>query len=99
MAIAANFLTKNPIYHDTIGTTEIIVLTDKSRANRVYESKGRRFNSWNSNHQLLDDEGTSWEVTEAQLLSEAGKSLKRLPAHRAFWFGWHSAYPANRLVK
>ncbi len=24
---------------------------------------------------------------------------KRLPGHRAFWFGWYAAYPATRLVK
>ena len=28
-----------------------------------------------------------------------GDKLRRLPAHRAFWFGWHSVYPNTRLVK
>jgi len=28
-----------------------------------------------------------------------GDELKRLPAHRAFWFGWHSAFPETRLIK
>ena len=28
----------------------------------------------------------------------SGRKLRRLPAHRAFWFGWHAAYPDTRLV-
>jgi len=38
-------------------------------------------------------------VGEAQLTGPGGETLKRLPAHRAFWFGWYAAYPQTRLVK
>ena len=24
---------------------------------------------------------------------------KRIPAHRAFWFGWYAQYPATRLIR
>jgi len=99
LAIAAKFLAKNPVYQDRIGTVEFVVLTDKSEANRVYETKGLEFESWDRDQNILDAEGESWEVTEAQLVSKDGQSLKRLPAHRAFWFGWYSAYPETRLVK
>ena len=42
---------------------------------------------------------TSGKPAEDGLLGPGGASLKRLPAHRAFWFGWYAAYPATRLVK
>ena len=35
----------------------------------------------------------------AKLAGPGGAVLRRLPAHRAFWFGWYAAYPATRLVK
>jgi hypothetical protein len=38
-------------------------------------------------------------MDEGQLTAPNGDSLKRLPAHRAFWFGWHAAFPQTQLVK
>ena len=48
---------------------------------------------------VRDAVGGNWTVGEAALTSTTGKSLKRLSAHRAFWLGWHAAFPAMRLVK
>ena len=33
------------------------------------------------------------------LTKENGDKLERLPAHRAFWFGWFAAFPDTKLVK
>jgi hypothetical protein len=41
----------------------------------------------------------TWKVGEDALNGPGGRTLKRLPAHRAFWFGWYSAFPDTRLVK
>ncbi len=33
------------------------------------------------------------------LLSETGERLARVPAHRAFWFGWIAQHPETVLFK
>lgn len=99
LAIAADFLAANRVYHDRLGAQAFVVLTDASGANRVYESRNLRFVSWDGDARARDGTGKTWQVTEDSLLGPGGAALKRLPAHRAFWFGWYAAYPATRLVK
>ena len=99
LAIAADFLASRPVYQGQIGALRFVVLTDGSGANRVYETVGVAFVGWDQMATARDDVGGNWTVGEAALTSTTGKALKRLPAHRAFWFGWHAAFPATRLVK
>ena len=99
LAVSADFLSAHPVYHGRIGSVRFVVLTDASGANRVYEAEGVRFVSWDDAAAARDSGGGIWKVDEAALTSSAGQALKRLPAHRAFWFGWHAAYPGTRLVK
>jgi len=99
LAIAAKFLKKKPLYQDRVGPVEFVVATDRSGANRVYESGGRKFVEFDGDRVLKDASGVRWSLTEEGLESDGGEVLSRLPAHRAFWFGWYSAYPATRLVK
>ena len=75
------------------------MLTDASGANRVYESRSDRFESWDGETRARDRQGRTWTVAEDRLSGPDGQTLKRLPAHRAFWFGWYAAYPGTRLVK
>ena len=82
-----------------MGSTTMVVLTDTSGANRVYEAKDTNFASWDSASTARDSQGGVWKMDEAQLTGPNGELLKRLPAHRAFWFGWHAAFPNTRLVK
>ena len=98
LAISVEFLLRHPVYHDRIGTEEFVVLTDRSGANRAYASGKRRFTGWDGTS-AVDSEGRRWLVTEASLRASDGLTLRRLPAHRAFWFGWYSAFPTTRLVK
>ena len=99
LAVAADFLASHPVYHDRIGDVNLVVLTDASGANRVYEARDVSFVSWDKLAAARDSRGRSWKMDEAALSGPNGETLKRLPAHRAFWFGWHAAYPATRLVK
>ena len=99
LAIAADFLAANRVYHDHLGGQAFVVLTDASGANRVYESANLRFENWDGESAARDRAGRTWKVTEDRLVGPGGASLKRLPAHRAFWFGWYAAYPGTRLVK
>ena len=99
LAISAAFLNKNRIYTDRIGDLSFVVLTDESGANRIYETQGQVFERWDSTQGAADQSGVKWTLHEDRLESAAGDRLVRLPAHRAFWFGWYSAYPDTRLVR
>ncbi|MDQ3188853.1 MAG: DUF3179 domain-containing protein [Pseudomonadota bacterium] len=99
LAIDAAFLAKTPVYHDRIGREAFVVLTDKSGANRVYASGGVDFSNWDGDTVARDQQGRAWQVHEDGLAGPGNQKLARLPAHRAFWFGWYSQYPATRLVK
>ena len=99
LAIAADFLAVNRVYHDRVGAQEIVVLTSASGANRVYDSTGLRLESWDGLAAARDSAGRTWRVTEDQLIGPGEATRGRLPAHRAFWFGWYAAYPGTRLVK
>ncbi len=100
LAIAAAHLLDNPVYQNALGTVNYVVLTDASGANRVYNAGGVTFQSWDREFTATDAKGRRWQVTEDALISKDGKQkLPRLPAYRAFWFGWFSAYPHSQLIK
>jgi hypothetical protein len=99
LAISADFLRANRVYQDRLGGQDFVVLTDASGANRVYEAAGIRFESWDGEASARDRLGRGWKVGEGGLSGPGGERLSRLPAHRAFWFGWYAAYPDTRLVK
>ena len=99
LAIAAKYLSKNRLYHDRVGDLPFVVLTDRSGANRAYATNGLRFASWDEDRTAVDQNGVSWNLSEDRLVSAEGGVLERLPGHRAFWFGWYSAYPQTRLVR
>jgi Protein of unknown function (DUF3179) len=99
LAISADFLATRPVYALRMGNANMVVLTDTSGANRVYEAKDTSFASWDSASTARDIKGGIWKMDEVQLTGPSGELLKRLPAHRAFWFGWHAAFPDTRLIK
>ncbi len=98
LAISAKYLKDNPLYHGRLGSTEFVVLTDNSGANRVYDGTDLHFTSWDQNNTVKDEQGRVWRLTESGLRTDDGKKRARLPAHRAFWFGWFSAYSHTQLV-
>lgn len=96
LAISLRFLEQHPVYQDRLGKIDFVILTDRTGANRAYDSGGRKFVSWDG-ATVKDDRGESWTVTEDEI-STSSQRLPRLPGHRAFWFGWYSAFPQTRLV-
>ena len=98
LAIAAKFLTRNRVYHDQVGATQFVVLTDKSGGNRVYESKAYQFDEIDQNT-VKDTNGDLWQIEEEKLIAADGRVLDRLPYHRIFWFAWYNSYKETRLVK
>ena len=100
VAISASFLKRNRIYENNFGGQSFVILTDASRANRVYERPADvGFVAWDKRHTATDHHGVEWTLTESALTAPDGRTLKRLPAHRAFWFGWHGAFPDTVLIK
>jgi hypothetical protein len=99
VAFSIAFLVKNPVIHGKLGTEEIVVLTDTTGANRVYEAQGQIFASWDRQSTAIDSRRQVWTVSESGLKNRSGLVLKRVPAHRVFWFAWVAQYPATRLVK
>jgi hypothetical protein len=97
LAIATGFLQQNPVFHERLGARPLVILTEPSGASRVYESGSAGFVSWDGLATVTDQQGHSWQVTE-QALIRGVQRLPRVPAHRAFWFGWYAQYPETRLV-
>lgn len=100
LAISARFLEKNTLYHHNLGEQKFVVLTDASGANRVYETQGVVFSEFDGDRLLLDEKGRKWSLSEESLVLEEGgqQALTRLPAHRAFWFGWVASWQDTQLV-
>jgi hypothetical protein len=99
IAISAEFLAARPVFALRMGNANRVVLTDSSGANRVYEAKDTVFTSWDAKATVRDSQGKEWKLSEAQLTGPNGEVLARTSAHRAFWFGWHAAFPDTKLIK
>ena len=99
LAISAKFLAATPVHHDAIEDTALVVLTDPSGANRAYASEDVTFTRYDGDRSVEDSSGTIWTMDEHALTAEDGRVLRRVPAQRAFWFGWYAAFPNTRLVR
>ena len=85
--------------HSTAGGRGFLVVTSKGGANVVYERGSYSFRARGADGVLRDTKGQRWTETADALVSEAGVRLARVPAHRAFWFGWVAQYPETVLHK
>ena len=99
VAFAADFLAANSVHHDAIEGTALVVLTDPSGANRAYASEEVTFTGYDGDRSVKDSSGATWTLDEQALTAEDGRVLARMPAQRAFWFGWYAAFPHTRLVR
>ena len=99
LAISAEFLAATPVHHDAIEGTALVVLTDPSGANRAYASEDVTFTRYDGDRSVEDGSGMIWTTDEHALTAEDGRVLHRVPAQRAFWFGWYAAFPSTRLVR
>ena len=98
LAISAEFLAATPLHHDAIEGTPLVVLTDASGANRAYANEDVTFTRYDGDRSVEDSSGMIWTMDEHGLTAADGRVLQRIPAQRAFWFGWHAAFPNTRLV-
>ena len=99
LAISADFLASNPVHHDAVEDTALVVFTDPSGANRAYASEDVTFTGYDGDRGVQDGSGMTWTMDEHALTAGDGRVLHRIPAQRAFWFGWYAAFPHTRLVQ
>jgi hypothetical protein len=101
LALSAAFLRKNPVFPVTFAGHELVALTSPDGANRLYISDGVVFRRLTSDLTVEDAQGRLWRIEETalRLESDSTTSLPRVPARRAFWFGWHAQFPETELIK
>jgi hypothetical protein len=100
VAIAADYLTAHPVYALQARGKSLVVLTDSTGANRVYETGSVRFDALADRDRVRDASGRLWRIDEDALHAEFDEalSLPRVAAHRAFWFGWYAQHPDTQLI-
>ena len=98
VALDTEFLADRPVFQTEVAGQPFVVVTSAAGASRVYASEGRVFEGLDDG-QVADEAGQRWEVTEDELLAADGTRLRRLPAHRAFWFGWFAQFPQTALFQ
>lgn len=100
VAIAAAFLREHRVYHVEVPEPSLVVITSAAGANRVYAAGEHRFERFDEAGRVVDDEGRVWEATERALVArfDASLELERVPAWRAFWFGWYAQHPDTVLI-
>jgi hypothetical protein len=100
LAFAAHHLRKQPLLALSFAGRELLVVTTPDGANRVYETGSHRFARVHPDRRLEDEHGRRFRTEEDALRAEDGQPpvLPRLPARRAFWFGWYAQFPDTELV-
>jgi hypothetical protein len=101
LAIAERLLRRNRVYHVETAGARLVVVTSREGANRVFEAGDARFTRVVDPDSVVDADGRTWRVTEDALVlaEDSDLTLARVPAQRAFWFGWHAQFPDTLLIK
>ena len=100
LAVSARFLDRNRLHHLDHAGRRLVVVTSGEGANRVYDAGHVRFERQLGPQRLVDEAGRTWRLTEDALVRDADPDDRRprVPAHRAFWFGWYAQFPETALV-
>ena len=101
VAIAADRLARDRLFETVQAGRRLVVVTSRDGANRVYDAGAVRFERTAGESRVVDAAGGGWTVTADALVAEAAPERRRprVPAHRAFWFGWYAQYPETVLVR
>ncbi len=101
LAISADFLEDNRLHLEQHAGRRLLVVTSGEGANRVYDPGAINFVRLDGDLVVVDAGGGRWQVTEDALVdvADASRRAPRVPAQRAFWFGWRAQFPETRLVR
>jgi hypothetical protein len=100
-AISTELLSQHAVFHAQANDTNLVVLTSAGGANRAYASSIYRFVGIEGDSIVRDADGGAWTVTEdfIEATFDSTIRLPRVPAHRAFWFGWYAQHPDTILIQ
>ena len=107
-AYPVNALQVERVVNDALGETNVVVLASEiSQAAKAYERGDQEFSRQEGDTstgvpmKLIDQSGQVWNVTEEALVNAADSSqtLRRIPTHSSFWFGWYAFYPETELYE
>ncbi len=96
------------VVNDALGDVNVVVLASEiSPASKVYERAEREFSRVDGDNAtgvpmtIVDESGAVWNVTEDALVnaSDPSQTLRRIPTHMSFWFGWYAFYPDTLLYE
>jgi Protein of unknown function (DUF3179) len=99
VAISVDRLKREPVFAFEAAGRRFVVITSGGGANLLFDRGAHAFVPRLADGVLHDTEGRRWTVTADALVNETGERLARIPAHRAFWFGWVAQYPQTELHK
>jgi hypothetical protein len=99
VAISVERLRREPVFPFEAGGRRFVVITSTGGANMIFDRAAHTFVSRLAKGSVRDAKGRLWRVTADALVSDGGERLARVPAHRAFWFGWIAQYPQTELHK
>jgi hypothetical protein len=100
-AFDVRLLRRHAVYEADLEGQRVVVVTSAGGANRVYDAGGVSFTGARlAGAHVVDAAGERWTVTEEALAADGSpRRLSRLPAWRAFWFGWFAQFPETLLFK
>ncbi len=100
LAVAADYLQSNPVFQTNFAGRDLVMVTSPGGANRVYAASGYSFDRMSADGKVVDSNGETWTAAEDRLIPDSDPTggLVRLPAFRAFWFGWYAQYPNTELI-
>jgi hypothetical protein len=101
LAIATSLLQRNRVFKVTVAGRTLTVVTSAHGANRVYDTKDIDLVRHLDDERVADRTGRAWRITEDALVQDGDPSVRRVrvPAQRAFWFGWYAQFPDTRLMQ
>ena len=107
IAIAARLLAGNRVYTFEAAGRNLVVVTSPEGANRVYDLGAghppalrlRPDGLLEVRHEVLYRATEEALVPEREADQRRGPWFARVPARRAFWFGWVAQYPDTRLLR
>ena len=98
LAVSARYLQRHRVFRTELAGRTLTIVTSPAGANRVFDTGDRTFERLRENDRVVDDGGRVWNVTEEALVAGEAR-LARVPAYRAFWFGWVAQFPGTKLIK
>jgi hypothetical protein len=99
LAIDVRRLRRERLFPVAFAGRELVVVTSEDGANRVYDSGTDRLVRFLSDDRVEDAAGRRFTIAEDAMRSEDGATvLRRVPARRAFWFGWYAQFPETELL-